>query len=287
MIVGAEEICYIEAENMIWQEKFIMIKMIVTDIDGTLVKDGTLSINQEYMAVIEKLREKGIVFVACSGRQFTSERHLFAPVKDMIYFVSDGGTVARKDKEILKVWPLADEIWKNMRQMVHTKMPECDYFVCTPECCYAENENSPMFRWLRDSYKCDIRQVPDVTKLDGKQVTKFSVYHTDRCEEMCEPLFTPAWKDKVVMAAAGKEWMDCTPLGADKSTAVEFLQEYLGILPEETCAFGDNINDIAMLEKAGMSYAVGNAREEVQAAAKEVCPPYWEDGVLQVLKEML
>ena len=144
-----------------------------------------------------------------------------------------------------------------------------------------------MFRWLRDSYKCDIREIPDVTKLDGKQVTKFSVYHTERCEEMCEPLFTPAWKDKVVMAAAGKEWMDCTPLGADKSTAVEFLQAYLGILPEETCAFGDNINDIAMLEKAGMSYAVGNAREEVQAAAKEVCPPYWEDGVLQVLKKML
>ena len=143
-----------------------------------------------------------------------------------------------------------------------------------------------MFRWLRDSYGYDIKQIPDMSVLQGEQVTKFAVYHPDQCEELCAPLFTPTWKDKVTLAAAGKEWMDSTPIGADKSTAVEFIQSYLGITPEETCTFGDNLNDIAMLEKAGMSYAVGNAREEVQTAAKGVCPPYWEDGVLQVLKKL-
>ena len=40
-----------------------MIKMVMTDIDGTLIKDGTLQINPEYYEVIEKLAEKGIVFV--------------------------------------------------------------------------------------------------------------------------------------------------------------------------------------------------------------------------------
>ena len=44
------------------------------------------------------------------------------------------------------------------------------------------------------------------------------------------------------------------------------------------------LNDIAMLQKAGRSYAVANARAEVQAAAREVCPSYSEDGVLQILK---
>ena len=47
-----------------------MIKLVVTDIDGTLVKDGTLDINPEYMDVIRALKEKGIYFVACSGRQY-------------------------------------------------------------------------------------------------------------------------------------------------------------------------------------------------------------------------
>ena len=63
--------------------------------------------------------------------------------------------------------------------------------------------------------------------------------------------------------------------------------KYLGISPEETCAFGDNINDIAMLKDSGFSYAVANAREEVRMAAKAVCPSYAEDGVLSVLKTLL
>ena len=91
-----------------------MIKLIATDIDGTLVKDGTLDINPEYMTVIKKLAEKGVTFVACSGRQFSSEQQLFAPVKDKIFFISDGGTVIRQADKILKVHTLPDEIWKNM-----------------------------------------------------------------------------------------------------------------------------------------------------------------------------
>ena len=51
-----------------------MIKLIASDIDGTLVKDGTLAIDREYMEVIGRLIDKGIVFVACSGRQYRSER---------------------------------------------------------------------------------------------------------------------------------------------------------------------------------------------------------------------
>ena len=53
-----------------------MIKLIASDIDGTLVKDGTLAIDGEYMEVIGRLIDKGIVFVACSGRQYRSERKL-------------------------------------------------------------------------------------------------------------------------------------------------------------------------------------------------------------------
>ena len=72
-----------------------MIKLIATDIDGTLLKDGTLMLDPEYMTVIDKLTEKGIIFVACSGRQFISERKLFAPIRDKLLYITDGGTVVR------------------------------------------------------------------------------------------------------------------------------------------------------------------------------------------------
>ena len=144
-----------------------------------------------------------------------------------------------------------------------------------------------MFRWLKDSYGYDIREAEHLLNIPETDIIKFTVYHKNACEEMCQPLFIPTWKDQSQLAAAGKEWVDCNPLGVSKGTAISFLQEYLGITPEETCTFGDNLNDIEMLQSAGTSYAVANAREEVRAAATDICAPYWENGVLQILKGML
>ena len=264
-----------------------MIKLIATDIDGTLVKDGTLQIDAEYMTVIDKLIRKGIHVVVCSGRQFVSEKKLFSPIRDELLYITDGGTVVRTPNEILQVSTMPEEVWKGMCRMVHEHLPDCDSYISTPDMGYAENENSQMFRWLRDSYGYDICAVKDLIACSPADVIKFTVYHPSACEEKCTPLFIPAWKDKSLLAPSGREWVDCNPLGVSKWTALSHLQEYLGILPEETCTFGDNLNDIEMLENAGLSFAVSNSREEVRAAAKELCPPYWENGVLQMLKRFL
>ena len=58
-----------------------MIKLIVSDIDGTLVPDGSHKINPEIFDVILKLRAKGIQFAAASGRQWVSIESIFQPVK--------------------------------------------------------------------------------------------------------------------------------------------------------------------------------------------------------------
>lgn len=264
-----------------------MIKLIATDIDGTLVKDGTLQIDAEYMTVIDKLIRKGIHVVVCSGRQFVSEKKLFFPIRDELLYITDGGTVVRTPNEILQVSTMPEEVWKGMCRMVHENLPDCDSYISTSDMGYAENENSQMFRWLRDSYGYDICAVKDLIACSPADVIKFTVYHPSACEEKCAPVFTPAWKDQALLASSGREWIDCNPLGVSKWTALSYLQNYLGILPEETCTFGDNLNDIEMLEKAGLSFAVSNSREEVCNAAKELCPPYWENGVLQVLKRFL
>lgn len=85
-----------------------MIKLIATDIDGTLVEDSTLQIDPEYMTVIDKLIRKGIHMVVCSGRQFVSEQKLFAPIRDKLLYITDGGTVVRTPKEILQVSTMPD-----------------------------------------------------------------------------------------------------------------------------------------------------------------------------------
>lgn len=263
-----------------------MIKMIATDVDGTLVKDGTLAINPEYYDVMEKLIEQGVRVVICSGRQYASMTKLFKPISDKLMYISDGGTVVRTPKEIIKVYPLEEEIWKGMYKEAFD-MPTCDCFVATPDKCYAEDAGSRMFHWLKDSYGFPMYEVENLGKLELDQVIKFTVYNHEDCESLCMPHFIPYWQDKAGVTVAGKEWVDCIAKGSNKATAVEWLQEYWGISPEETMVFGDNLNDVEMLKRAGTSYAVANAREEVIHAAKDTCPPYWEDGVLQVLKGLL
>ena len=64
-----------------------MIKLIVSDIDGTLVPEGNTDLNPEYLEVIKKLTEKGIVFAAASGRHASSIMRYFSlSVKESITY---------------------------------------------------------------------------------------------------------------------------------------------------------------------------------------------------------
>lgn len=68
-----------------------MIRLIATDVDGTIAADGSCKINPEYYTVIRELRALGIQVAAASGRQKDSLLDLFAPVKEKIFYISNNG----------------------------------------------------------------------------------------------------------------------------------------------------------------------------------------------------
>lgn len=78
--------------------------------------------------------------------------------------------------------------------------------------------------------------------------------------------------------------MDCMAHGVNKGQALKTLQESLEIRPEETMVFGDQLNDIEMLNQAYYSFAVGNARPEVKKAARFLADTNVNDGVLKILR---
>ncbi len=129
----------------------------------------------------------------------------------------------RTPKEILKTYPMDEDIWKSMCRMVRDELPACDYFAATPDFCFAEDGGSPIFHLLRDSYGFEMREVDDITRLDRNDIIKFTVFHPDKCEELCTPVFIPAWNKKAHLAAAGKEWVDCNAKGVSKWTALSYL----------------------------------------------------------------
>ena len=78
-----------------------MIKLVASDLDGTLLLNGAQTLPEELFPLIRKLKEKGILFVAASGRQYPNMRRLFEPVKDDMAFICENGAMAVRNEKIL------------------------------------------------------------------------------------------------------------------------------------------------------------------------------------------
>ncbi len=68
-----------------------MIKLIASDVDGTLVGDGGGNLDKRIVNMIKAAHDKGIHFAIASGRQWVSIENVFEEVKDKIFYISDNG----------------------------------------------------------------------------------------------------------------------------------------------------------------------------------------------------
>lgn len=82
-------------------------------------------------------------------------------------------------------------------------------------------------------------------------------------------------------------WLDITPDGISKATALERLRRRLEVDPDRTVAIGDGSNDIEMLRWAARGVAMGQAQDAVRAAADEVTATVFDDGAALVLESLL
>ena len=84
----------------------VMIKLVASDIDGTLLRDGNTEISKEVFEHIRRLKESGVLFAAASGRQYTSIRRLFAPVADDIVYLCENGAILYQDGQAVGKLPM-------------------------------------------------------------------------------------------------------------------------------------------------------------------------------------
>ena len=82
-------------------------------------------------------------------------------------------------------------------------------------------------------------------------------------------------------------WLDINPEGVSKGSALEILRRRLEVDPRHTVAVGDQRNDLEMLHWAARGVAMGNAPDEVKAAADETTLDVDDDGLVPVLQSLL
>lgn len=262
-----------------------MIRLIATDVDGTLVKESTPWIYPEILSAIREWTDRGGYFCVASGRQYYSIRHMFEEVSDRIVYLAENGAHVRyRDKDILVRKMRRDYVEELMTQL--RQYDECEILVSSTEGSLMESRSAEFIKLIAEGYHNKYRIVEDVLSVP-EEIIKIAIRHEGSIRELGERVLIPQWQDKIKACMAGEDWVDFMDASVDKGNALKVIQEYLGVTAAETMAFGDNDNDIGLLAAAGESYAVANARDSVKAKAKHICPSYHEKGVYQVISGLL
>ena len=263
-----------------------MIRLIATDIDGTLVKESTPEVYPEILSAIREWTDRGGYFCVASGRQYHSIRHMFEEVSDrIIYLAENGAHVRYRNKNILVQKMCRDYVEELMAQL-RQYYDECDVVVSSTEGSLIESRNEEFIKLIAEGYHNKYRVVGDVLAVQ-EEIIKIAIRHEGSIRDLGESVLIPQWQNKVKACMAGEDWVDFMDAAVDKGNALKVIQEYLGVTAKETMAFGDNDNDIGLLMAADESYAVENARDSVKSIAKHFCPSYHEKGVYQVIRTIL
>lgn len=261
-----------------------MIRLIVSDIDGTLVPEGGSYVNPEYMTVIRELLHRGVQFAAASGRQSSSIDAVFHELREEIYYLGDNGACIEKGDQCIKEMCMDREDLCALRKELEG-IPGHQQLLSLREGYYIDDKSEEFYHLVFEEYGGVGGVVEDLGDYVDACI-KLSLY----CKEGAKGVYdqiSSCWKEKFVINVSGAKWVDINAAGATKGGAVQWLQEAYGITPEETVVFGDNYNDISMMMRAGRSYASELSAPDIRKAAGYVMASYEKDGVLQVLKEIL
>ena len=261
-----------------------MIKLIASDVDGTLIEDSTPDLYQEMAEAIRELKKKGILFCAASGRQYPSLRNVFREVADDIAYIAENGAHICYQNKNISVTPMKREDVEGILSMLRPYYGQCEAIVSTVNGSLVESRNQEFLDLITYGYHNTFRQVKDILAED-EEIIKLAVYQKDSIRSLGESVFIPKWKDRVKVCMAGEEWVDFMDGSVDKGNGLKFLEEYLGIGKYQTMSFGDNDNDIGLMRAAGHSYAVDTAVEEVKKAAGGICPGWRQKGVYQIIRK--
>lgn len=241
-----------------------MLKLIASDLDGTLLQNGAQSLTEEAVRLIKGLQEKGIIFTAASGRQYPNLYRLFGELSENMAFICENGAyVVYKGQEIAST-PMERELGIEIMRDIYS-MDGCEVLLSGKNTSYLQPKTEAYLNRMKNIVKNNVTLVEDVTKVE-EPFLKISVCRLDGIDEV-EEHFHKTFGHRAKATVSGFAWLDFTAKDVNKGTALTALQQKLRITPEETMVFGDNYNDLDMFSCAGTSYVMSAAVPEVKAYA--------------------
>lgn len=260
-----------------------MIRLIVSDMDGTLLNDEK-QIDTGIYDLLPVFKEKGIRFVVASGRQYPSlKQHFKAHIEDVVVIAENGAFVVDDGRELL-VHPMNQETIRHCISEAR-KIEGAEPLVCGKYHSYTSNRelydflSSPKFNY-------SMKLVDDLYQLKEGIIKVSLIEYAGNSAESCYERLRPSLREDLHLVISGPGCLDIGLDGINKGAAVEELQRLWKITPEETMVFGDQFNDVDMMQKAYYSYAMQGASEGVRKFARFDAGSNNDGAVVKTIREM-
>lgn len=263
-----------------------MIKLIACDMDGTLL-DSQKRLPKDLFPVLERLRERGILFAVASGRQYGSLRRDFEALVPHILFICENGALIMEHDKRIFMDPLDP---KDLPRIIEvSRMMQGVYpAICCADVALMEETAPEHFLTGMQIHYQNTRIVPDLMACtDVQNACKVCFYSDAPATEQSLPLLQRELGDTLSIIHSDVNWVDVMKPGVNKGRAIGALCDRLSITPDACMAFGDYLNDYELLKSVTESYAMENAHPDLKAIAKYIAPSNDEDGVMRVIKEKI
>lgn len=258
-----------------------MIKLIASDMDGTLLNDDK-QLPSDFFEVLDKLIERDIVFAVASGRTYSALEHLFPePYRDRIAYICDNGACTVLNGKPVNVTPLDGDTYRELLEACK-RIGDLRVVVCAENGVYHIDMGDEFSREVGRFYKKHFA-VEDLFAVDE------TIYKVAVCDELGtlahgKPALDGIFGTRLNVQASGVVWMDVMASGVSKGRALEALQERLGAGRAETMVFGDYFNDVEMLRLAEHSFCMENGHEDVKKMCKHIAPDNNHGGVTKCIR---
>ncbi|GGW44718.1 HAD family hydrolase [Arenibacter certesii] len=261
---------------------FSKVKMVVTDMDGTLL-NSKHEVSPEFFTLFQRLKEQDIKFVAASGRQYLSIVEKLDAIKDDIIVVAENGAYIRKREKELLSTPLENGTIAEVMKILKDT-PNVHVVLCGKESAYIKGDSEKFKNKLKEYYS-EFSIIEDLSTFNG-EILKIALFHFESSEDYIYPLVKHL-ESKMKVKISGENWLDISSMNANKGYALEQLQQKYGISKEETMVFGDYNNDLEMLTKGHFSFAMENAHPDVIEIANYKTATNDENGVERILEQLV
>ena len=268
-------------------------KLIVSDMDGTLLGDNH-KITEENKIALSKALEKGVKIVPASGMIYNSAREHFDFLDINTPLIACNGAIIKETKTNKLIYKnnIPNDICLKIidifeKNEVYYQLYSENTMMCKN---LSKEDQRKTKERLKNFFNDDINVhfgddlKEEVVKHKILKIIAIDDYDMDKLKKVKEDL------DQIEDIEITSSWFNNVEImhkGVNKGEALKALINYLGIDKDDVIAFGDNYNDLPMLELAGIGVVMGNANDEVKEKGDYITAKNTEDGVAKAIYKFL